>query len=318
MPEDTKEKGKNEEKKKDRNRTKLKCTNLEIKDVLKLIMLLLDVFLSSTVLIKFFSVENNYNQRYQAFIDDVGQIVQVSQEEINADMESIKQTIVSSNVQNITNNNAPMINEEMDGQTLIKYAENAFLAEDYKSAIQIYSMENLSDNPVACNNMGYMFANGIYFPLNMEMADYYYDKAIELGDVKAYENKLAMHFKYCCDDLVAMIQQGFDMENQKMIEFVTSHIESYEDYTWDQKENIAAWLLTVVSEEGQQELLEKFYVWEDKGYVFLRYSPEDTEVVKYIWISSDINDEGTVHTYKKYEKRCVGIEILEEGLEFLD
>lgn len=302
-----------EQKDKAQNRSK----KPEINDIIKLIIFLLDVFLSGSILIKIFCIENNYNQQYRTLIDDVSQIIQVSQEEINTDIESIKQTIVSSNIQNITNNNAPIINEEMDEQTLIKYAENAFWAEDYESVVQIYSMGNLSDNPVACNNMGYMFANGIYFPLNMEMADYYYDKAMELGSTKAYENKLAMHFKYCQDDLIELIQQGYDMGNQKMIEFVTSHFEGYEDYTWDEKENIVVQLLTVVSEEGQQELLEKFYVWEDKGYVFLSYSPGDTEIIKYIWADDMQYSEGTTHIYEKWEKRCVGIEILEEGLKFL-
>lgn len=141
---------------------------LEINSIIKLIIIMLDVILSGSILIKIFSFENNYNQQYQTLIDDVSHIIQVSQEEINTDIDSIKQTIVSTNVHNITNNNAPIINEEMDERTLLKYAENAFLAEDYESVVQIYSMENLNNNPVACNNMGYMFANGIYFPLNME------------------------------------------------------------------------------------------------------------------------------------------------------
>ena len=55
--------------------------------------------------------------------------------------------------------------------------------------------------------------------------------------------------------------------------------------------------------------------------VSLTYRPHDTEFVKYVPVSSDPvignNVAYTITTYKKYELKCEGIEILQEGWEWI-
>jgi len=214
-----------------------------------------------------------------------------------------------------------IVDEDMDEQTLLGIAQTAYESKDYETVVQVYSMEKLKNNALVNNNMGYMYANGIYFDVNIVRADMYFDKAIELGNENAFYNKLAMHFRLRQGDLIELLIQGYELEkNEVIIEFVSCHFEDYPNYTQEEKERVTESFLFEISEEVQNELLEKFYCWERMGDVYLSYSPENTDLMQYIKFTehSGVKDgvAYTVKGYRKYVKKCFGIERLGETWEY--
>ncbi len=186
-------------------------------------------------------VERQYNSYLEEEIENINSQFQISQDQIQADIDDVKQMFFTSHVEKNTtiNNIASTFNESTSAETLLAYAEKAFLAKDYKSVVQVYCMPQLQNNGIACNNMGYMFATGIYYPVDQEQADKYYDKAIKAGCEKAYENKLKMHLKNYSDDIISLLKQGYEMGNEKVTEFIAYQMEDYETYSQEQKERIA-------------------------------------------------------------------------------
>ena len=193
------------------------------------------------------------------------------------------------------------------------------MAGDYETVIQIYSMEKLAQNDIACSNLGFMFANGLYYDVDLAKADEYYRKAIKYGNLQAYDNMLAAHFRLWEDDCVEILLLGYAGEYScmKMVEFIASHYEGYEDFTTEDKLRIVKKLLFETSDEEQTEIMDGFYGAEFEGTVFLTYTPTDTAIERYIYIGETPymleNEAGTIEHYEKYMIYCSGIEILDEG-----
>lgn len=296
------------------------------KGLIKLSLAVIDIFTAGLV-INIYHIQRQYNNHFEEEIQNVNSQFQISQDKINAEIDSIKQMYISSNIEENTtiNNINSMFNENTSAITLLAYAEKAFIVEDYKSVVQVYCMPQLQDNGIACNNMGYMFATGIYYPIDQEQADKYFDKAIEAGCEKAYENKLKIHLKNYDNDIIELLKQGYEMENMKtkVVEFIACQMEDYETYTQEQKDSIAWQFLYKISKESQKELLETFYRWvADEEYVQFYNSPSNTETVKYIWIDdNNVTIDGshmTIHIYEKFIKECSGIDMWVEGLFFVN
>ncbi len=78
----------------------------------------------------------------------------------------------------VVNNNSAIIDERMSNNTLLQEAQSAYFAKDYKRMAEIYCIDKLQNDSTAQNNIGFMYANGLYYPVNVEQADYYYAKAM--------------------------------------------------------------------------------------------------------------------------------------------
>jgi TPR repeat protein len=245
-------------------------------------------------------------------MDTKYELLQEQNYNITSNVNDVKQTITSSN--NTTNNYGAIVNESMDESTLLSYADQEFQAENYEIVVQVYSMDNLKNNPIACNNLGYMYANGIYFPENVELADYYYDKAIEQGDNKAFENKMALHFRICDSSRVDLLRIGYQMGNEATINFFASHIEGYSEMNDNEKAEYLNSFLNIENNK-QEEFLEYFYEWKYVGKVYLTFSPVDSELIKYICVDIISSDSSITRVYEKWEKTCLGLELLEENME---
>lgn len=288
-------------------------------DKIKLLISVLSLLFSGTVMLKLFSVENSYNKQLQILQQDFNTQLEMVRNDVETNIQDVKATIVSSNVENTTNNYGAVIDERDSVTTLLKYAENAYLAGDYETVIQIYSMEKLAQNDIACSNLGFMFANGLYYDVELSKADEYYRKAIKYGNLKAYDNMLAAHFRLWEDDCIEILLLGYAGEypDAKMMEFIASHYEGYEDFTTEDKIRIVKKLLFETPEEEQTEIIDGFYSAEFAGTVSLTYTPTDTAIERYVYtgeIPYITKDEaGTTKQYEKYMMYCSEINILDEG-----
>lgn len=218
-----------------------------------------------------------------------------------------------------------LIDENTSEDTLLQYAENAFISGDYEEVVKIYSMDRVKDNPVALNNIGYFYANGIYFPEDVESADDYYNRAISAGSKKALENKLALHLRNHLSDSVDIMREGYENRCVNVMALLSYYIwESNPEYSLDEIEEKRNWLLYNASDTEKEEFLNAFYKWEDGDTVYLSYSPADSDLIKYIfidersWVNTQMGTAGTTKIYRKYELRCVGIETLDEDVERLE
>ncbi len=310
---------KGEEMNKDESAESKKKTSVTkiLKVITTVIIPILGIVLGGYLIEQVRIVSGNQIEQYSQINEKISQY----EMDITQRIDKVESTIIngdSNTVANtITNNNADIVNESMSEESLLLAAQNAYYAENYQQLAEIYSIHKIYNNKLVQNNMGYMYANGLYYPVNIEQADFYYDKAIANGDIKAYENKLALHFRTKQDDRIELIEQGYKLNDEKMLRFFASHFEGYENCDLDTAKNLIASFMVDTSDASKEELLEKFYTWEYKGTIFVSYGPADTEVVRFIKVGEDNYRGGTVYAYAKYCSECAGIEMLEENFEML-
>lgn len=288
------------------------------KDWVKAIFAVLGLIIGTSVAISFYKINNYFAIDSQNNIDNSENTgVQITDSE-DISIESIVNG--DSYTEEVTNAYyAALIDENTSERTLLQYAENAFLAGSYEECIKIYSMDKLQDNAIANNNVGYFYANGIYFPENIETADRYYDKAQAEGSKKAFENKLALHLRNKMDDSIQLLQQGYDIKNEKTIDFIAFQIQGYDDFSNEEKWQYAYQYCYGITEEGQKDIWERLYYWDEEETIYLTGRAEaGTELVQYILVDENSSVGATVKTYKKYVRKCSGIDILEERIERTD
>lgn len=216
----------------------------------------------------------------------------------------------------VVNNNSAIVDERMSINTLLQEAQSAYFAKDYKRMAEIYCIDKLQNDSVAQNNVGFMYANGLYYPVNVEQADYYYEKAMAQNNIKAYENKLALHMRTKQEDRIQLLQQGYQLRDEKLLIFMRKY---YENNEIENYRTLDKWILNFLydaSYEEQNNTLENFYEWNYEGRVYLDYSPEDIKgLIAYVWVDDCNSVDGTIHTYQKYKSLCNYIDILDESFE---
>lgn len=276
--------------KKYKEKLKKKLKKDDVFKLIELVLKVVELFVVSSIVFNFTNVQDSYNR--------------------------ILTTIENNEL--ITNNyNDAIINEELKMETLLKAAQSAYDSKDYEKVVEIYAMEKLQDNPLVNNNLGYMYANGIYYDVDLMKADYYFDKAIEVGNYKAFYNKIAAHFRLKQGNLIGLLIAGYETEgHDTIVEFISYQFEDYNDFSEEKKEEVAEWFLYDLWEERQNELIEKFYYWEYVGEVYLSYSPTNTDLVRYIKFTEHSGyADGVAYTVKGYQKeirKCRGIDELEQ------
>lgn len=258
----------------------------------------------------------------------------------NEKVKIFKQEIKDIDVGNVVYSNDTINNivekldlKSMTEEELLKISQNYYLGEDFEMIIEIYSMDKLKNNAVALNNIGYMYANGIYYKQNLEMAKFYYDKSIELGNDKALTNELAMCFNNKLKDIPDVLMKCFEKKNLTAGKFIYSRFEDAdlndENACIDALANLAfLWQAEVEAGEIQNELPytvdNSFYEWVNEGYKNLIYTPSNDKLTKYIPVGDveKLNLEAgyalIVGVYKCYKSKCINIDMLDESFQMIE
>lgn len=283
----------------------------------------LSLFISGYAITKVIEVQNSFNQYHQDYLymkEEISNETENVESDIlmkneNGDNIAVhdERTIDNSIEQNITNN-AYSYDENTSRETLLKYAQNAFLAGNYQETVQIYSMEKLQNDPVVNNNLGYMYAKGYYFYESFEKANEYYDKAIEGGCEEARGNKLALYIRIHSIKSLYIIRQECERDNEQIIDYFLSFYDEYESDNYQEKKKFVINTIDdLVMEEWYDFMLSTFYVWEEVGLVKMSEVPTNTDFEYYEFIRFMDEDYVTKILYKKYINQCINIQMLETG-----
>lgn len=256
---------------------------------------------------------------YNNYIDSLEhEIVQIKQENskiisiVNSNNNLIKKIVKIEDYNFSTNSqityNTMFEDNNTDAETLMNYAKYYYNAKNYEGVVRIYGNSKLSDNVIALTNLGYMYANGIYFEQDLEQAEFYYNKAIALGYDRALSNKLAMYLKYNLDNIIELFQLGYSLNNDAITDFIYSFYNDsdnigsqkcFEDFV-NKKENI------------QNEIIENMYYYDYKSSEIFYSPPTNNELHKYHYIRRVDSENYIAAYYEIYDLKCYNIELLRE------
>lgn len=200
------------------------------------------------------------------------------------------QNVVNSNIYNNIIRNPSDYSEE----EILLQAEMFFDAEDYKSVIELYSLEKVCENPVVITNLAYMYSSGYGVEKNIKKALEKYNKAIELGVYHAYKNKIIMLFNNISldyddsNDIITNVREVINSCNQY------EQFECEDDF-WQFLSNEISDIRNVKSVE---EFLKKYYYWENEGIQRFNDVPKNSFYKKYENVHS--LEYGKEQDFRKY------------------
>lgn len=196
--------------------------------------------------------------------------------------------------------------------SLLNEAEILYDSQDYKELFEVYSDERLRENAIVLSNLGYMYANGYYVKQDLDMAEKYYNDAIEKGCIDAYNNKLSMYLKYCLDNIQDIIIEGYELGSNKAATFISTFSDSEDE---DVK---ILYDFCNDSFEEQSSYINKMYYWNDSGVISSNSALSSDALVRYELLNADYNihesdnSAGYIFTYRKYNLLCANLDILDE------
>ena len=191
-----------------------------------------------------------------------------------------------------------LLNKKEDVNDLLKTAEEAFLCEDYLTALKIYQDDSLSYNTIALNNLGYLISNGLGAGKDVISGRVYYDQAAKLGSYIAFDNYLCSILLYpnTYDEVLETLEKGYNKGSTISNNFIESIsmapqiVEEYGNVTvsdfWDYPyfEQIK-WLKTIthegeiiptdeISEIPKGDFYGELYSWKEKELIGYRTKTE--------------------------------------------
>lgn len=267
------------------------------------------------------TVENNILQ-----IEQMQQSIKVNNSEDIIDIEGennqsgnnnlINQDNSTFNSHNVITNNTVLENENTDVETLMKYATIYYDAGNYEGVARIYANSKLSENSIALCNLGYMYANGIYFGKNINVAKDYYNKAIELGNQQAYNNWLAMSLNNFQADVAELIYYGYINHFEGAAIFI-AQLYSNEPETDSEVMYKYLYDFCVLKTDNEREsLLQALISWHYVGVKSFKKTPSASDIVKYVPIGTNdyIYEDKYIsdRIYEVFEKKCYNVEVLNE------
>lgn len=109
---------------------------------------------------------------------------------------------------------------------LLEKAEKYFKIDSYIETAHIYNLEKLNTNPIALNNIGYMYENGMLYETNIRKAREYYYKAAKLGNIEAIENYILFSLKYpiSIDSTIDVIKFGYENNSYNIKNFLLEYV----------------------------------------------------------------------------------------------
>lgn len=218
-------------------------------------------------------------------------------------------------------NETTIFEDETDSaETLLNYARIYYTANEYEKMVRIYADSRLEDNVIALNNLGYMYANGIYFEKNVEEANFYYDRAIELGCQQAYSNKMAMYLEEHLDGIPEVVLLGLELDNDCVINFISEMFETDADKTQrDVRKSILRYFCHAFDKETQQAYIDNYCYqeWGEPEYIETTKNIKASFMVKYVYVTKRQNGYGyTTVIYEKYTRKVKNIEMFDEKMIF--
>ena len=246
----------------------------------------------------------------------------IQQNEATIGLISKQESLMSENSINsnnqITNNqitnNTVFENSNTDEKTLLNYAQFYYLANNYEGVARVYGLSTLSNNPIALTNLGYMYANGVYFQQNIEMAENYYNKAIELGCQQAMANKVAMYLKFKLSGTEMVIADACENKNVNVGIFLAETMDRLTNYSYMYISDFSQMYnyYGSLSDAERVELIEDMYYWEDAGLVTYAEKPEESKIETYEFIRFSDRDYAVYGIYRKYALKCFLLDALDE------
>ena len=112
--------------------------------------------------------------------------------------------------------------DEYTQDELLEKAEKYYMIEQYLDSINIYSLDIMKTDPIAINNLAFMYEHGIFFCKNIELAKEIYFHAANLGNKTAIENYVIINLKNpnTISDLVEVLKYGYDNGSEIAYEFL--------------------------------------------------------------------------------------------------
>lgn len=108
---------------------------------------------------------------------------------------------------------------EQSVDDLLQEAEQAFISEDYLSALEIYLDDSLKRNPIALNNLGYMLVTGTGAAKDIKSGCEHYRQSAKLGNTTALDNYILSKLLYptTYDELLEALSWGHN-EDRPIVE----------------------------------------------------------------------------------------------------
>ena len=203
----------------------------------------------------------------------------------------------------------PMEKETIFQDQDIEYTEEQLLAQaelhyngnHYESLIELYTSESLLDNPIALNNLGYMYSNGVYFSQNFNTAIHYYELASAKGSSDAVHNLIALKLHSCTtfEEVVDVLNAGYQSGDNETFLFLGSILRGKElsnaEITNQIRDNLRKEIegfFTADAETQAKFLSDSLGPWEhltkfsdtvlhDFGKIYEKYTPLGTRSVYY-------------------------------------
>jgi len=112
----------------------------------------------------------------------------------------------------------------------LRKAEIYFDGKQYGLLVDLYSSGLLAEHPVALNNLGYMYSQGIYFKQNTGSAQKYYELAAQRGLPDANRNLTALLLRNCktYEQVVDVLKDGLERNVPGVSLFLASCIQETE------------------------------------------------------------------------------------------
>ena len=126
-------------------------------------------------------------------------------------------SIVFVNIYNFRNEDNELSEEE-----LLQKAQDYYEMEEYIEATYKYENEKLDTNPIALNNLAYLYENGLGVAKDLDRATDLYYKASQLDDEQAKENYISFVLRYpkTYSQVLKILRLGFDMRDKEIVKWL--------------------------------------------------------------------------------------------------
>lgn len=152
---------------------------------------------------------------------------------------------------------------ELSEEELLQKAQDYYATEEYIEAAYKYENEKLDTNPIALNNLAYLYENGLGIAKDLDRATDLYHKAAQLGDAQAKENYISFVLRYpkTYSQVLNALRMGFDMRDKGIVEWLAQcgSGESFSKISQEQYVDYADIFLG--REEDEQEKILKKYLY---------------------------------------------------------
>lgn len=114
---------------------------------------------------------------------------------------------------------------------LLARADSFYNIGDYYEVINIYKDDRLSINPIALNNLGFIYENGLGVDASISIAKKYFNQAAKLNNQNAIDNYMIFNIKYpyTYDDLLENLKFGYINKSEVVYKFINENFNSYDD-----------------------------------------------------------------------------------------